>query len=102
MGDGRGMNIKTANALFNEGIFSELYKAGFITAKVFTYREIYLWVTAQMQIRGITKNQAVLEAEVKFDKDERTIWRALNSFSDGDKTVSPQCENKISTFELCQ
>ena len=96
------MNIKTANALFDEGIFSELYKAGFITAKVFTYREIYLWVQAQMQVRGVTKNQAVLEAEVKFDKDERTIWRALNSFSDGDKTVSPQCENKISTFELCQ
>jgi len=48
------MNIKTANALFDEGIFSEMYKAGFITAKVFTYREIYLWIQAQMQIRGIT------------------------------------------------
>jgi len=96
------MNIKTANALFNEGIFSEMYKAGFITAKVFTYREIYLWVQAQMQIRNITKNQAVLEAEVKFEKDERTIWRALNSFSDGDKTVSPLDKNNFSTFDLCQ
>ncbi|MGY3211171.1 hypothetical protein [Mucilaginibacter sp. HD30] len=96
------MNIKTANALFDEGIFSELYKAGFITAKVFTYREIYLWVMAQMQIRGITKNQAVLEAEVKFDKDERTIWRALNSFTDGDKTVSPLDKNNFTTFDICQ
>lgn len=74
------MTIDTANTLFNQGIFTELYKSGFITAKIFVYREIYLWVHAQVQTRGITKNQAVLEAEVKFEKDERTIWRALNSF----------------------
>jgi hypothetical protein len=77
------MNIKLANTLFDEGIFSSLYKAGFITVKVFVYREIYLWVQAQIRTRGITKNQAVLEAEIKFMKDERTIWRALNSFDDG-------------------
>ncbi len=74
------MNIKLANTLFDDGIFSALYKAGFITTKVFIYREIYLWVQAQVQTRGVTKNQAVLEAEIKFMKDERTIWRALNSF----------------------
>jgi len=76
------MNIKIANTLFDDGIFSEMYKAGFITAKIFTYREIYLWVEAQMKIRGITKNRAVLEAGGKFNKDERTIWRALNSFEE--------------------
>ena len=78
------MNIKLANTLFDEGVFSALYKAGFITAKVFTYREIYLWVKAQVKTRDINKNQAVLEAEVKFMKDERTIWRALNSFEEGE------------------
>jgi len=76
------MNISKANILFDNGIFSELYKAGFITSKVFIYREIYLWVQAQMQTRGITKRQAVLEAEITFSKDERTIWRALNSFDE--------------------
>jgi len=76
------MNIQLANTLFNDGVFTAMYKAGFITTKVFTYREIYLWVTAQMQMRQLTKNQAVLEAEVKFGKDERTIWRALNCFSE--------------------
>ncbi|MFD0792768.1 hypothetical protein ACFQZX_04025 [Mucilaginibacter litoreus] len=76
------MNIQLANNLFDEGALTALYKAGFITTKVFTYREIYLWVNAQIQTRGISKNQAVLEAELKFDKDERTIWRALNSFSE--------------------
>jgi len=76
------MQISKANTLFDNGIFTELYKAGFITSKVFIYREIYLWVQAQMQTRGITKRQAVLEAEIKFSKDERTIWRALNSFDE--------------------
>ncbi|MDB5136852.1 MAG: hypothetical protein JWP37_3455 [Mucilaginibacter sp.] len=76
------MNIQIANALFDDGIFSEMYKAGFITSKIFTYREIYLWVQAQAKTRGITKNQAVQEAAGKFNKDERTIWRALNSFDE--------------------
>lgn len=75
------MNISIANNLFNQGLLTEMYKAGFITAKIFVYREIYLWVQAQVQTRGISKNQAVLEAEVKFGKDERTIWRAMNSFT---------------------
>lgn len=74
------MNIKLANTLFDDGIFSELFKAGFITAKVFLYREIYLWVHAQIKTRALSKRQSVLEASVKFDKDERTIWRALESF----------------------
>ncbi|MDN3582769.1 hypothetical protein [Mucilaginibacter flavus] len=83
------MDITLANNLFDSGAFSAMYKAGFITNKIFTYREIYLWIHAQVQIRGITKNQAVLEAEIKFKKDERTIWRALNCFTSGDKPVSP-------------
>ena len=74
------MNIQLANTLFDEGVFSALYKAGFITTKVFTYREIYPWVQAQIKTRSISTRQAVLEAEVKFNKDERTVWRALNSF----------------------
>ncbi len=96
------MNIKTANALFDDGIFSELFKAGFITTKVFTYREIYLWVQAQIKTRYITKNQAVLEAEVKFEKDERTIWRAMNSFSETDKLLSPTDKTIIPIFDICQ
>jgi len=74
------MNIQTANSLFDEGTFSAMYKAGFITTKVFIYREIYLWIQAQLKTRNLSKRQAVLEAEVKFRKDQRTIWRALNSF----------------------
>lgn len=43
--------------------------------------EIFLWVDAQVKTRNISKTQAALEAEVKFHKDESTIWRALRSFS---------------------
>jgi len=83
------MNIQTANQLFSNGTLSEMYKAGFITEKFFTYREIYLWVHAQMQTRNLTKNKAVFEAQGKFQKDERTIWRAINNFSGTDTLVSP-------------
>jgi hypothetical protein len=76
------MNIKLANALFDEGVFSDMYKAGFITDKVFFYREIYLWIQAQLKTRRITKSQVVKEAVSKFDKDERTVWRALNCFEE--------------------
>jgi hypothetical protein len=96
------MNIKTANTLFDEGVLTAMYKAGFITAKVFVYREIYLWVQAQVKARGITKNQAVMAAELKFGKDERTIWRALNSFTDTDNVVSPSQQNNFTTFNICQ
>ena len=81
------MNIQLANTLYDDGVFSAMFKAGFITAKIFTYREIYLWVHAQMKTRGISKNTAVLEAQGKFGKDERTIWRALNSFEENSKNL---------------
>jgi len=76
------MNIQLANTLFDEGTFTQMYKAGFITAKVFLYREIYLWIQAQIKTRGISKRRAAFEAGLKFAKDERTIWRALNSFNE--------------------
>jgi hypothetical protein len=76
------MNIQIANNLYEDGVLTHLFKAGLISAKIFTYREIYLWVHAQVQARGISINKAVLEAEVKFDKAERTIWRALNTFTE--------------------
>ncbi len=78
------MDINLANALFNDGVFSELYKAGFITEKIFAYREIYLWINAQMQTRQISKNKAVSEAQIKFNKDASTIWRALRCFTEAE------------------
>lgn len=74
------MDIKIANALFDNGTLTELYKAGFISEKIFTYREIFLWIDMQIKTRNISKNQAVLEAEIKFRKEETTIWRAVRSF----------------------
>jgi hypothetical protein len=87
------MNIQTANALFNNGTFMEMYKAGFITDKVFLYREIYLWIEAQLETRSISLRKAVLEAEVKFDKGNRTVWRAYYSFSGAAKTVAAAGSN---------
>jgi hypothetical protein len=83
------MDIHLANTLYSQGALTAMFKAGFINDKIFTYREIYLWVHAQIQTRGLCKNKAVFEAQGKFQKDERTIWRALNSFSNTDTPVSP-------------
>ncbi|OKS84842.1 hypothetical protein [Mucilaginibacter polytrichastri] len=83
------MNINLANVLFDDGVFSELYQAGFITEKIFAYREIYLWIHAQLQTRKISKRKAVAEAEVKFNKDARTIWRALHCFTEAEDLLIP-------------
>ncbi|WP_342644633.1 hypothetical protein [Mucilaginibacter sp. CSA2-8R] len=76
------MTIQTANSLFDNGTLADLYKAGFLSEKIFLYREIYLWINAQIFARGISKNRAVFEAQEFFDRDQRTIWRALNNFED--------------------
>jgi hypothetical protein len=93
------MDINLANALFDDGVFSELYKAGFLHDKIFAYRDIYLWVQAQIQTRGLTKYQAVLEAEVKFKKDKRTVWRALSCFTEEDDLLESLELEEFDDFE---
>jgi hypothetical protein len=74
------MEEKYKLMLFNNGLMSELYRAGFIGIKPFLYRDLYLWCDAQMKTRGICKTAAVMEAALKFDCNERTVWNALRSF----------------------
>lgn len=66
--------------LFENGTMSELYKCGFIGTKPFLYRDIFLWVDAQVKTRSLTKSNAILEAMDKFKVSEKTIKRALKSF----------------------
>lgn len=74
------MDIKKANRLHKIGVLTSLYKAGFISVRVFTWLEITNWVNLQMEERSINKKKAVMEAKKKFRHSERTIYRALNSF----------------------
>lgn len=74
------MDNKIILTLFDDNIMSALFRAGFISPKVFLYRDIYLWVDAQITVRGITKTQAVIEATEKFNKSESRIWIALKCF----------------------
>lgn len=69
--------LQILNTLFETGVFDQLYKAGLISSKLSTYRDIYLYVDAQMKTRGLCKEQAVVAASVQFDVDRRTIYRAL-------------------------
>ncbi|WP_158993432.1 hypothetical protein [Mucilaginibacter sp. L196] len=81
------MDIGLVNSLYEAGALSAMYRAGLVGMKVFTYREIYLWVHEQVDTRGITLSEAVIEAKEKFDKNDRTIWRALSSFTVKSLTV---------------
>lgn len=74
------MDIQIINDLQQSGVLTELYKAGVISSKIFEQRDIYLWVQAQIKTRGISKNKAVIEAEVKFNKGRNTIYRAIEVF----------------------
>lgn len=74
------MEEKLMLILFNDGLMSQLYKSGFIGTKPFLYRDVYLWVNAQVKTRGISEYSAILQAMDKFDKSENTIRRALKAF----------------------
>ena len=71
---------KVRAVLYDDEIMQGMFKAGFITANVFFHRDIYLWVTTQVTVRGITQNKAMNEAVEKFDVSKRTIERAVYTF----------------------
>ena len=73
--------LQLLNTLFDSGVYDQLFKAGLISAKVSYYRDIYMFVDAQMKARGITKEQAVIEAELKFQCGRATVYRALSSMA---------------------
>lgn len=73
--------LQLLNTLFETGVYDQLYKAGLVSAKLSSYRDIYLYVDAQIKTRGIGKEQAALEAEVIFKISRRTVYRALSAIS---------------------
>ena len=74
------MDIKIANALFDDGTFTAMYKAGWISEKVFIDREIYLYVDMLMRTRNISKYKAAQIAADKFECDITTIYRSVKKF----------------------
>lgn len=74
------MDEKLKLLLFNNGVMSEMYKAGLIGTKPFLYRDIYLHVDMLMKVRGVCKTAAVQAASERFDCHEKTVWNALKAF----------------------
>lgn len=74
------MDITIANKLFDSGVLSDMYKAGWITDQFFTDREIYLFVDLQKKTKNLSKYKACLEASIKFGRDVSTIYRRLKVF----------------------
>lgn len=73
--------LQLLNTLFETGVYDQLYKAGLVSAKLSSYRDIYLYVDAQIKTRGIGKEAAVVEASVIFKVGRATVYRALSSLN---------------------
>lgn len=67
--------------LLISGLYSKLYKAGVVSSKFATYFDMALFVDAQIQTRGITKTQAVIEASIRYEVSEPTVWRAMSQIN---------------------
>lgn len=76
------MDRKVLKTLFDDGIMSALYKAGFISSKAFRDRDIHLWVDAQVKTRNVSKYKAIIEASYKFKVSEDTVKRAVKAFKE--------------------
>jgi len=76
------MTEKVKAVLYDDDVMQGLFKAGFITSKVFLHRDIFLWVSAQIKVRNIDRLQIIKEAAAKFDCSTRTISRAIDVFSE--------------------
>jgi hypothetical protein len=79
------MTDKVRAVLYDDEIMQGLFKAGFISATAFQYRDIYLWVITQVQVRKISKHKAMIEASYKWKLHYNTIDKAVNKFKSATK-----------------
>ena len=74
------LTVLQALELFDNGIMTGLFNRGFISAKIFIYKDIYLWVNAQIKTRKTSKMIIIDQAANKFKTSSATVRRALNAF----------------------
>jgi hypothetical protein len=63
--------------LKKDGTLKNLVQTGLMSAKVFTYLEIFMWVDAKQKATNNNLSNIVSDAEVAFGVSRPTIWRAL-------------------------
>ena len=68
---------QTLLQLKNEGTLKQLVQSGLMSAKVFQYLEIYLWIDARIKTSNKSLNSLVTDAEVAFNVSRATVWRSL-------------------------
>jgi hypothetical protein len=69
--------LHTLLSLKNNGTLKHLVLNGLMSAKIFTYIEIYLWVDARSKTTTQSLNNIVSDAELAFGVCRRTVWNAL-------------------------
>ena len=71
--------LQTLLNLKNNGTLKHLVLNGLMSAKIFTYIEIYLWVDARSKTSSQSLNAIVLDAEIAFGLGRSAIWRAIRT-----------------------
>lgn len=69
--------LQTLLTLKNNGTLKHLVLNGLMSAKIFTYIEIYLWVDARTKTSSQSLNTIITDAEVTFGLGRTAIWRAI-------------------------
>lgn len=76
--------FNTLVKLKESGALTHFIKKGIMSAKVYTYLEIYMWVDARQKTSAKNLNAIVLEAQSNFGMSKSTIWRALRTMKIAD------------------
>lgn len=77
--------LQTLLTLKNNGTLKHLVLNGLMSAKIFTYIEIYLWIDARTKTSNQSLSNIVTDAEITFGVCRRTIWNALKAVKNIDE-----------------
>lgn len=68
--------------LKDSGLLKAMVKSGLMSAKVFNYLEIYMWVDAKKRSTGKNISTVVKDAEITFGVSSQTIWTAIKTIKE--------------------
>ena len=69
--------LKTLLELKEKGELKKMVEAGLMSAKVYMYLEIYLWIDARVKTTGKNITTVALDAEEEFSVKRTTVWTAI-------------------------
>ena len=71
------MDIHLVNKYYDDGTLKAMHETGFLSAKIFLYRDIYIYVDSKIKEQNISQEKATLMASVQFSISRRTVYKAI-------------------------